>query len=429
MKVPPEITKHLKKPVAIFGWGVSGRAVAPIVRRLGAHYEVFDQHHEEAKHDFTEQDAKRVGLVIYSPGFEENHPWLKRAQEAECLCLAEIDFAGALWRGALIAVTGTNGKTTLTEFLTQSLKAYGVNAVAAGNIGYPISKLIEHHNQHSTVAICEVSSAQARSLRYFSPVAVLWTSFAEDHLDSHGGIEHYFAAKWNLIHRMIRPCLIVGKGVAEAAKRYGRTLPVYTKIISREQGQELIPQDSVFSLYPQQENYLIVRAFWEQEGFHPDILEAQARTFRLPKHRLQKIGEHKGIRFWNDSKATNFESVLAALKTFPEPVYWIGGGKSKGGDMDAFVKALKPNTGKAFLIGEVSEILHKALEEEEVNAVVCQSLQDAVLTAVKEAQGACDVLLSPGFASFDMFENYAHRGTCFEEIVLGLKDGDNPDSI
>src|SRR5208283_1591993 len=180
IKIPEFLSSRLGRPVAVMGAGVSGDGTLRLLSRLGAKAVVYDKRGCE----FTAERAREHGLVVFSPGFPLLHPWLECARKAGCICMAEIDFASVFWLGRIVAVTGTNGKTTLTEFLAHALGAAGIRARAAGNIGLPLTQLVaeEGGGAPQAIAVCEVSSFQAEPLGHFRADASLWTNFAEDHL-------------------------------------------------------------------------------------------------------------------------------------------------------------------------------------------------------------------------------------------------------
>ncbi len=417
MEIPQSLLPFLERPAVVLGRGVSGRAAGEVLRSLGVFHAILD---EAGGDTFTMAQAERLGLVIYSPGFPRDHPWMKIAREAGCLCLTEIDFAAAFLPGAVIAITGTNGKTTTTELLTEAFKASGTQAVAAGNIGHPLSKVVALPRAKTRLVVCEVSSFQAEDLAYFKPAALLWTNFSPDHLDRYDSLKDYFAAKWQLINNLIRPRLFVGPTVAEAAKLYGYELPSYTKIVDFDEPVELALAQTVFANNPQRENYLLARAYWREEGLPAEALIQGAFNLPVSPHRLREIRRIGGVAFWNDSKATNFCSALAALAAFDRPVLWVGGGSSKGGDVRHFAEMIAPYIKEAFLIGDTAPSMCEFLKNNNKGARVFESMKIAVETAYQAAQAGDIVLLSPGFASFGLFKNYADRGNLFIEAVLSL---------
>jgi UDP-N-acetylmuramoylalanine--D-glutamate ligase len=417
MIIPERLKSYLDRPVAVFGKGISGQGAAKVLRTLGLSYSLLDEAYGDT---FTEAQAQTLGLVIYSPGFPQNHPWLLAARAAGCLCLTEIDFAAAFWPGSLVAITGTNGKTTTTELLAAAFQSTGIPAVAAGNIGHPLSEAILLPRAKMRLAVCEISSFQAEDLHFFQPSALIWTNFSNDHLDRYGSLEAYFAAKWKLVERLQRPKLFVGPSVAVAAKAYGYELPSFTEVVSLEEDVDLALQETIFMRPPQRENYLLARHYWKSEGYPIEALLQGAFHLPFSPHRLREVRTVRGVAFWNDSKATNFASALAAVSAFDKPVLWIGGGSSKEGDIPPFVQQLAPHLKEAFLIGQTAPDLKLELETRGKMAQIHNDLPSAIKAAFAKAVPGDVVLLSPGFASFGLFKNYADRGEVFTQTVLAL---------
>ncbi len=417
---PPNfLAHHLSRPVAILGEGESGQGVRALLGALGREGISYDARGLE----FTAAAAAGHRLVVFSPGFSPGHPWLERARAAGCLCLGELDFASVFWRGRVIAITGTNGKTTLTEFLTHALLSLGRGARVAGNVGHAFCRLAAAADggAEDMTAVCEVSSFQAETMEHFQADATLWTNFAEDHLERHGDMDRYFGAKACLAARSDR--VFAGSSVRafqEARLRAGMTgLPQFSAEWVATEGQ---PPDSalsgtVFADYPQRENFILAEAWWRSSGLDPAALYAAARTFRLGRHRLARVGEADGVMYWNDSKATNFHAVEAALGRFDRPVLLIAGGRAKGGDIAGFARRVAPRVRKAFLIGETRQELARGLAAAGAAFTECASLSDAVRRAAACAGPGDHVLLSPAFASFDMFRSYEDRGDQFERLV------------
>jgi len=335
MDIPKILEKKLEKPVAIFGGGVSGKAVEEFLRGNGFSAVIYDRVAEGAGTRFDMAEAARHELVVCSPGFPHSHPWKETARRAGLLCLCEPDFAALFWQGALpplrrlpgesaenfmaranarlglTAVTGTNGKTTLTEFLAFALRRVGRDSLAVGNNGVPMTRMLAHSSSSSFRPVCEISSFQAEELRYFSPRCVLWTNFDEDHIDRHGSAENYFRAKFRLVEclenlRLIvgdfpqenDPCiravlekrtLIVGESVPAAAARFGIALPAWTQVATRAEVAGKIPVGSIFATFPQAENYAIARRFWLSVGLAEKDLESAALAFPAREHRLAQV--------------------------------------------------------------------------------------------------------------------------------------------
>ncbi len=441
---PASFAALLARPVAVFGAGVSGQGVLALLAALGARGVVYDEKAAGATRPFTPALAATHGLVVFSPGFAVEHPWLAIARATGCTCVGELDFASLFWRGDLIAITGTNGKTTLTEFLAHALNAAGRRAFVTGNVGYSFSRLVVDQaggsdvaavvrplvasaltsaatsNSQPPIAVCEVSSFQAETLEHLRPTATLWTNFAEDHLERHPGMAAYFAAKWRLLERTPSGSVFLGSSVQKYATKAGLTLSPSASLASEGQPVDARLGGTVFAGYPQYENFLLAAAWWRHAGLSEEALFAAAKSFKLGGHRFARVGEKRGVTFWNDSKATNFHAVEAALATFAGPVLWIGGGKAKGGDLGGFVRRIARQIKHAFLIGETSAALAGHCKQAQVPATLCAGLAEAVRSALDLGRPGDHVVLSPGFASFDQFTGYDDRGRQFETLVGNL---------
>lgn len=416
--VPTLIERRLARPVAIFGGGVSGQGIRDLLAALRVEGVVYDARGIE----FTASAARQHDLVVFSPGFAPEHPWLTIARKKGAMVLGELDFASLFWKGRIVAITGTNGKTTLTEFLTHALRSVGCQAVATGNIGHPFSSLVAETQggEPSITAVCEVSSFQAETLTHFTADSTLWSNFAEDHLDRHLNMHAYFLAKWALVNRTAAGKFFMGSSTRRYAAEFACPIPPGAAVPTEQQIADVRLGATPFADYPQRENFLLAAAWWRAQGLDEAALYAAARGFRVGRHRLARVADHEGVAFWNDSKATNFHAVEAALSSFGVRVLLIAGGKSKGGDLTGFVSRISGRVRRIFLIGETREELAEICAARAVAHTVCDSLEEAVTSAAAAAHPGEHVLLSPGFASFDMFRNYEDRGDQFERLVRSL---------
>jgi UDP-N-acetylmuramoylalanine--D-glutamate ligase len=425
LTTPTTIAPLLRRPAAIFGGGRSGLAVRELLKRVGAESVLYDERGTDGACTIFEREAAaRHALVVFSPGFSPRHQWLATAKSMGAVCLGEIDFASLFWKGKIVAVTGTNGKTTLTEFLTHALTINGESAKATGNIGYPLSRLVLDVDLQAarTTAVCEVSSFQSETMRHFRADATLWTNFAEDHLERHDGLGDYFAAKWRLVEHTQPGAVFLGDSAQTYATCFARELPAQSHVTTQGLPADPGLRGTVFEYYPQRENFELVRAWWCRSGRREECLYAAAQSFHLGRHRLALVRMIAGVGYWNDSKATNFHAVEAALGRFDAPVVLIAGGKGKGGDLGGFVARIAPRVKFAALIGETANELAGHCTQVGVAHVRCSSLDEAVQIASSQATAGGHVLLSPGFASFDMFNGYDHRGEIFEQLVRALAD-------
>ncbi len=413
----------LARPVAVLGNGVSGKAVSKYLDECGIAISVYDERAGGGRgRRFDRLTAKAHRLVVYSPGFSPQHPWLVEARNAGCSCLGELDFASLLWNGRVLAVTGTNGKSTLCSLLAKGLNRAGLEAAAVGNIGTPFTTLAGKGDQKMW-AVVEVSSFQAETLNRFQADSLIWTNFTEDHLDRHGSNEEYFRAKWNLVSRLRGASIVTGFSVFEAAQRFGLQWPESARVACSVEALGLAPELLMRVPFPQRENISLAMTYWKMQGLPESTLLETLDSFRVDRHRLGRSISVGGVRFWNDSKATNTSAVRAALSQFQDKIVLIGGGRAKGGDTPCLADAIAGRICAACLIGESAPELAPLLAARGVSAFICASMMDAVRKGYEMARPEGDVLLSPGFASQDMFRDYAERGEVFERGVFQLKEG------
>jgi len=407
-----------RKPVAILGAGVSGRGVGALLDRIEWEYDTYD----EQGRVFGITEARTCSLVVFSPGFAPSHPWIELARAENLPVMGEMDFGALFLDNPVVAVTGTNGKTTLTTLLTQVWNALGKPAVAAGNVGLPLCELLAGDLDRETLVFLEVSSFQAQRMENLSPMSVLWTNFEKDHLDHHKNEEEYFLAKANLVENVGKGCVMVGRSVAEKAAELKHALPDGAEVVDRKPADaSFLPEGHFLTSFPQLENLSIAKAFARSQGIEEDEFNRAILSYQPEPHRLQKIATIGEATFWNDSKATNPAAAIAACRNFSGNLYWIGGGKSKGEDSGRLSRLIKPFVKRAYVIGEMGEMLGKALREQGIMATFCNSLTEAVTRAYEEVTERTTVLFSPGFASFDCFSNYAERGKSFVDSVFDLK--------
>ncbi|MEZ5276415.1 MAG: UDP-N-acetylmuramoyl-L-alanine--D-glutamate ligase [Opitutaceae bacterium] len=416
--IAQEMMARLARPVAVWGHGRSGRGVCRLLAARGLEAVVYDASDPLADHStFGPQEAAGHDLVVTSPGFSPDHPWFAVARQAGCECLGEIDFAALFWKGPIVAVTGTNGKTTLTEFLTYALGLAGRQAVAVGNIGSAFTRTAACVTDPETTAVCEVSSFQAETLRILTADWTLWTNFAEDHLERHGTLVDYFRAKQNLVDRTPAGHAFYGPGVLAFSDEHGLGLDPAGLVAAAPEGMGDLAAGTAFQSGPQHGNFVLAAAWWRRQGLPDKVLREALCSFRIGRHRLSQVGSIDGIDFWNDSKATNFHACEAAISTFADPVLWIGGGKSKGGDFEGFVSRIAPRIRHAVLLGETAPLLLGLLAQKGVSARIVGDLDEAVRDCLSRARPGDTVLLSPAFSSLDMFQSYEERGEQFCALV------------
>ena len=409
--------------IAVFGAGLSGKAVAKLAESEGNVVHLYDEHKADFISEFNHSKIKDYEYFIFSPGFRKNHPW-RLILKGKDQVYGELGYAAERWKGKIIAITGTNGKTSVTRLLEDCLKASGQEVVAVGNIGIPFSDLISsNYNHHKTIALCEVSSFQAELTKGLELEGLLWTNFSEDHLNCYENLPEYFNAKLSLIESLKTEALFcVGQQLlnykpAKFWKSKG------AKIL--QSNDELLidlRKESVCHQVPQVWNFNLVLGFLREYGISDPPIISAANDFQLEPHRLGMIVDNTRFRIWEDSKSTNLDSTLAALKAMKGPVYWMGGGASKKCSISRFAQAIAPHIDKAFLFGEVSSALTEAILDLNQNAAAYATIAQAFEACLNQIdpKQTVDILFSPGFPSFDQFTSYKERGNYFSSNVFSL---------
>ena len=420
----------MSKHYAIFGAGLSAQAACRLARAKGLSVVLIDEAGEGDQATFEASDLERFECFIFSPGFAAEHPWRILAEASGSPCLSEIAFAARYWDGKVIGVTGTNGKSTLTALIDKALSISGHVSVAAGNIGYPFSDaVLSEANQSDAYAVLEISSFQAELADGLLLDGFLWTNFAEDHLDRYDSMSRYFRAKARLFNCLKRDGLcVIGSQVAHWMASQRKAFDGYTIAYEVADLVHQLDADSVFQRFPYSENFSLAAELWSLMDLPSGALIEAANSLSLLPHRLNLVAKCGSVRFWNDSKATNFHATLAALRSIDRPIVWIGGGRVKGGDVEAFAQQAGPQVDMAVLYGEVAERLAKALKGSLGSVHVYECFDHAIAAAAELAAKIphANVLLSPGFASYDQFDSFDARGKSFNDSVLSLKNARKP---
>ncbi len=423
--IPAPYDELLQQPVAVFGYGASGRSVVELLKKLDVEYVSYEERtgdEEAVERSFDKASAKGHRLVIHSPAFHMDHKWIKVAKANGCQVVSEIEFAQQLRTGPTLVVTGTNGKTTLQEFITFSLKRSGISAVAAGQNSYPLSRLAIHPELDGVTAVCELGPAYIEPLQSFRFDALFWINFHEDHLDS----EDQRRAAFEGFRRLITLCpdgkVYVGPSVIEEAARLGCGLPDSIQALSEEDFPDWdLPNTSAFATTIHRPALALYRKYWLESGYSDSLLKGAAEHFEVRVNRLHVSSSIGEVNFWNDANAHNFAATRAAIGNFSSPVVWIGGGHYRGGDLNKFIDAIEKSLKGAVLIGNAAWQLLPILEDRGVPCTGALNLRQAVELAYQMTDNQAAVVYSPGFIPGDLYEDPVERGICFENAVLGLK--------
>jgi UDP-N-acetylmuramoylalanine--D-glutamate ligase len=396
---------------------------AGVTLELGAHKpEIFEQ-----------QD-----LVVLSPGVPADLVALASARAKGIPVWSEIELAWRFLRGRLIAITGSNGKTTTTSLIAHILKWAGISTVVGGNIGTPLISLVESTTE-STFTVAEVSSFQLETIEAFRPDIALLLNLTPDHLDRHHSLAEYARAKLRIFeNQRERDTAILNADDPEVAQRVPIKPGVYWfsrqkhvsagayvrdgQIIVRDHAdEEIIMRRDEIPLRGDHnvENVLAASIATWLAGAEPAAIAEGIRTFPGVEHRIEFVGEVRGVKFYNDSKATNVDATLKAIAAFDSPLLIIMGGRGKGSPYTPLREPLQAHTRAAFLIGEAAEKIAAELDGA-VPLVRAETLDRAVAEAFEQAKPGDTILLAPACSSFDQFENYEERGRKFKQLVAGL---------
>lgn len=449
-----------KKKVTVFGLGKSGEAAAALIAQQGGEVLVVDneqkippQNLTQLKSDFPiqfrlgaieENDFLSAELVVVSPGVPLSKLPMAALAAAEIPVISEMELASRFLVAPLIAITGTNGKSTTTTLVAQMLKESGFKIFLGGNIGTPLSLAAF---QPFDYIVAEVSSFQLETIATFRPKIAALLNVTEDHLDRHHDMNNYRGIKERIFENQKRvdyavlnadsfpPTPLFPSSYPNTCK----SIPIWfgrKDDIAPRQGVSLIKDMIVSSITGREEPIISVKAIALSgvhnlenamaattiallAGAHRDAIAKVLSEFSGLPHRMECVREIKGVRYINDSKGTNVGSVLKSLEGINMPVILIAGGLDKGGDFSPLKEPLFKKVKRLILMGDAIEKMSAAFRGHPAIDRV-RSMQEAVLLAAASATKGDVVLLSPGCASFDMFENYAHRGEVFKKAVLDL---------
>lgn len=392
-------------------------------------------------------------LIVLSPGVPADLPQLEMARGRAVEIISEPEFAGRFLRGRVIGITGSNGKTTTTALTGELMKAAGARAIVGGNIGTPLTSLIEHATDE-TWTVAELSSFQLEMIDSLHVDVAVVTNITPDHLDRHGTFENYVAAKHRIFRSQIAGDFAVLNGRDQAIDEMVRARGVRSrKVYFSSQGPQTVagPAADIYvrdgrlctTMMADRRDEVGVMAIADiplrgmhnvenvMAGLGAVFCAMQTRVKDLPalvaaikqfpgvEHRIEYVTEIDGVKFYNDSKATNVDSTVKALEAFEHNLIVILGGKDKGSDYSILAPLVGERVKQIVLLGAASDKIAAQLEG--VRPIMrAASMQDAVERSMAAAESGDTVLLAPACASFDMFDNYEHRGRVFKQEVMKL---------
>ena len=444
------------KTVSVVGLARSGVAAARLVRRLGGLVLASDSSPLEAL-SAEARDLERDGcalwtgghpdeafrgaeLVVVSPGVPLELPALAAARARGVLVIGELELAWRVMEADVIAITGTNGKTTTTALTGELLRTQVRPVLVGGNIGTPLA---EHALEFpgDGIVVAETSSFQLDTTDRFRPRVGAILNITPDHLDRHGTFERYVDAKARMLaNQTPTDCAVLNADDPVTAGLGGRArgrviwfsrLTTLTHgvfiydgwIVAKLNGstERICPvSDITLRGHHNVENVLAATACALWTGMAPSAIRRGIAAFRGVAHRIERVHDDRGVVYYNDSKGTNVDSTIKALESFTEPVVLIAGGKGKGQDFGPLAEAARGRVRHAVLIGQDRGQIAAALDTAGVPSESAESMDEAVRRARDAALVGDVVLLSPACASFDMFRNFEHRGDVFKSVVRAL---------
>jgi len=454
------VTIDLRHPLPgtrplVVGAGRSGLAAAKLLVRHGLDVVVCDARPVEqageaaatlaaagVKAQWGRDDAALLDgrdVLIWSPGIAIGHPLARAAAAAGLPVLSELELGYLAAHAPLVCVTGTNGKSTTTDLIGHLIRAAGREVEVCGNIGRAICEVAEQVSP-SGLLVVEVSSFQLESVHRIEPFIAVWLNLTPDHLDRHGDLDAYGAMKQRLFERQTENDWSVWNAddPEVTRRRAGHGEPLEFSSVHAVDAGACIEDATLTLAWRGGRERLMPAAALRLPGAHnrqnalaalaatlpleiaPPVLRHALATYAGLEHRLEPVAEIDGVRFVNDSKATNLGSLEVALQSFVEPVVLIAGGRHKDQDFAPARELVRRGVRALVLIGEGADRMAAAWPDVPVQRA--PSLADAVRIAYRSAQPHGTVLLSPGCASFDMFRDYEDRGRQFKAEVLRLKE-------
>lgn len=441
------------KNVLIYGYSKSGKACEEVLKSLNVNYKVLDDNLKidggKYINKINKKNIKDFDLIVVSPAIRIDNKVFKLAEKNNVKIIGELEFGYYFCSCPIIAVTGTNGKTTTVNLITKILQTAGYNAKFFGNVGVPFSEVFYENNLD--YAIVEVSSFQLETTNKFKPTIGVILNIFSDHLDRHITNENYINLKISLlkncgkdvqcvlnggdnnitqhIHQIVanKNYFVTNYELAKEIKKFKQTniFSIHNNLIVNLKdlnNSELIDVSKISSVF--YEDILASVAVCDLLNIDYDSIKKAIFNFQWLKHRVEFVGEINNIKFYDDSKATNIHAVINAVKSFNNNVILLLGGQDKNLDFSTLFKNLSLNVCKIVLFGESRhKILKVAKSFKFKNVESCENLVDAVNVAYKSASGGDVVLLSPACASFDCYSGYAERGNHFKDIFNEIKNG------
>lgn len=437
------------KRVVVVGLGKSGLAAYGLLKEMGAEICLYDGKEDLDTSAYgapvwlgalPDEVLRDLDCAVFSPGVPTDIPVAKELGARGIPIIGEIELAFLYERGRVIAITGTNGKTTTTTLVGEIMKASGGQTFVVGNIGNPYTKEVLGSTEES-VTVAEISSFQLETVDTFHPSVSAILNITPDHLDRHGSMENYIDAKLGIARNQTGRELCVLNYGDEVLRARAGTLPCRTAFFSsREKLDEGLYQDGDGNIVDGAtgeilmnmsecrlpgdhncENIMAAVLMTREMGVPMDVILQSVKGFRPVEHRVEFVRTAAGVDYYNDSKGTNPDAAIKGIQSMGRPTVLIGGGYDKGGEFDGWIRAFGGRVKKLLLLGATRERIARTADELGFHDYeYVGSLEEAVTRAAELAEDGDAVLLSPACASWDMFASYEQRGNMFKEYVRKL---------
>jgi UDP-N-acetylmuramoylalanine--D-glutamate ligase len=432
------------KKAVVLGLGHSGEAAAVLLREEGAEVTICESSDNtglrERSARLKEQgiqvllgppadvDPDSYDVCILSPGIDPVVPLVQNVLRKKIPVIGELELAFEECICPVVAITGTNGKTTTTELTTAMLQGSGVRAMASGNIGLPFATAVRQSNELD-VMVLEVSSFQLETIDAFHPHVSVWLNLSPNHLDRYRNVEEYRTAKLRIFNNQTSQDFAVVNASESLPPLAARQITFGANVANADfslrdgiihyRNQPVLDQrNTKLSGIHNAENLMAAMGVGLALGLDFEKMSAAVAEYTAPVHRCEFVRDLDGVRWINDSKATNLDSVEKAILSQTRPIVLIAGGKDKGFAFDSIAPLVSERVRRAILIGEMKERIARSWSG--MDCRIAASLEEAVSTAREAANDGDTVLFSPGTSSYDMFRNYGERGNRFKKAVNAL---------
>ena len=451
--------KFKDKKVLVFGSGISGVSAAALLLQEGAEVVLYDgndrldaagikeQIEGQAKGSvsvvlgaFPEALLSELSLVVMSPGVPTDLPSVNQMRDAGIPIWGEIELAYVLGKGDVLAITGTNGKTTTTALLGAIMKNFRESTFVVGNIGNPYTSVVRETKDDSVI-VAEMSSFQLETIHTFCPKVSVILNITPDHLNRHHTMEAYIEAKEQIAKNQTEEDVCVLNYEDDVTRKFGERVKaqviyfssrrrlekgIYLEdgniVYCRENPEKVCHVDELKLLgMHNYENVMAAVAMAAAYHVPMEIIRKTIREFTAVEHRIEFVAEKNGVAYYNDSKGTNPDAAIKGIQAMNRPTFLIGGGYDKDSSYDEWIQSFDGKVKKLVLLGATKEKINETAKRLGfTDTILADTFEEAVNICVEQAEPGDAVLLSPACASWGMFKNYEERGDKFKELVNQL---------